>query len=80
MKISNAITKLEKAGFTITQDFQVYSAKKEGFSGYLTFSPNDPKSPEPSFDGVLIDHYYKSYFTSSYFANLKRAMACYLTK
>jgi hypothetical protein len=40
MTITNAIKKVTKAGFTVTQNGQRYSAKKQGLSHLVEFSKN----------------------------------------
>jgi hypothetical protein len=40
MTIANAIKKVTKAGFTVTQNGQRYSAKKQGLSHLVEFSKN----------------------------------------
>ena len=40
MKITNAIKKLEKSGFTVTQNGQLYTGRKAGINKVVEFSRN----------------------------------------
>jgi hypothetical protein len=51
MKITSAITKLEKNGFTIKQESQLFTATKTGLSSVVEFMKNG-KSDETAFVGV----------------------------
>jgi hypothetical protein len=67
MKLTNAIRRLEKAGYRITNDGILYAAKRPNNRRAILFSRDDYATNEPDIHAIFV--------SQAWFPNLRRAIS-----